>query len=441
MGNEMVKEIDKDPAVDISDHIAEAYFGEMGEAMRQSSVKRIDWICEQACGPRVLDVGCSQGITEILLGRRKIHALGVDIAPKAIAYAEKLLAAEAPDVREYVRFLRSDFLVEDLPEKEFDTLILSEILEHLYEPEEMLKKAFLHLRDGGRAIITVPFGINDFPDHKQTFYVLGIWELLQKHSVIEQVEFMGSWIGFVAVKQAEPKRGIPGEIPFSLLRREEEAFFALERMLRDSEKNLRWKLTETVETARQKLVEEKEKSKRAAENYETAKQWLAEEKEKSRRAAENYETTKQWLAEEKEKSRRAAENYETAKQWLAEEKEKTAADLARAAKAYDDLRQSFEAEQEERASAEMKYLQLEFLMHLREEESLSLQSSLTQRIVKDENDLRAVNQQLKNAEKQLKEKTLPPIWYTMAGSRVGRALCRLFDWYHNFTKRFRKQEQ
>ena len=399
MGNEMVKEIDKDPAVDISDHIAEAYFGEMGEAMRQSSVKRIDWICEQACGPRVLDVGCSQGITEILLGRRKIHALGVDIAPKAIAYAEKLLAAEAPDVREYVRFLCSDFLVEDLPEKEFDTLILSEILEHLYEPEEMLKKAFLHLRDGGRAIITVPFGINDFPDHKQTFYVLGIWELLQKYSVIEQVEFMGSWIGFVAVKQAEPKRGIPGEIPFSLLRREEEAFFALERMLRDSEKNLRWKLTETVETARQKLVEEKEKSKRAAENYETAKQWLAEEKEK------------------------------------------TAADLARAAKAYDDLRQSFEAEQEERASAEMKYLQLEFLMHLREEESLSLQSSLTQRIVKDENDLRAVNQQLKNAEKQLKEKTLPPIWYTMAGSRVGRALCRLFDWYHNFTKRFRKQEQ
>ena len=140
MGNEMVKEIDKDPAVDISDHIAEAYFGEMGEAMRQSSVKRIDWICEQACGPRVLDVGCSQGITEILLGRRKIHALGVDIAPKAIAYAEKLLAAEAPDVREYVRFLCSDFLVEDLPEKEFDTLILSEILEHLYEPEEMLKK-------------------------------------------------------------------------------------------------------------------------------------------------------------------------------------------------------------------------------------------------------------------------------------------------------------
>ena len=168
-------------AADISDHIAEAYFGAMGESMRENSMKRIDWICDQVKGPRALDIGCSQGITEILLGRRQIHVLGVDIAADAIAYAERMLADEPAEVQQYIRFLHSDFLKADLPDTDFDTLILSEILEHLYDPEEMLKKAIAHVRNGGCVVITVPFGINDFPDHKQTFYVLGILEILEKY--------------------------------------------------------------------------------------------------------------------------------------------------------------------------------------------------------------------------------------------------------------------
>lgn len=52
------------------DKIAESYEGIMGGFSQKKSKKRIDWICAQVQGNTVLDIGCSQGICEVLLGRR-----------------------------------------------------------------------------------------------------------------------------------------------------------------------------------------------------------------------------------------------------------------------------------------------------------------------------------------------------------------------------------
>jgi 2-polyprenyl-6-hydroxyphenyl methylase/3-demethylubiquinone-9 3-methyltransferase len=34
----------------------------------------------------------------------------------------------------------------------------------------LIEVATNHLAPGGRLVVTVPFGINAFPDHRQTFY-------------------------------------------------------------------------------------------------------------------------------------------------------------------------------------------------------------------------------------------------------------------------------
>ena len=81
--------------VDISDHVAEAYMNQLGEPLYKKTVRQVDWVCEQAkYGTCVLDIGCSQGILEILVGRRGIRAVGVDISPEAVNYAEAMLAEE-----------------------------------------------------------------------------------------------------------------------------------------------------------------------------------------------------------------------------------------------------------------------------------------------------------------------------------------------------------
>lgn len=93
------------------DRIFEAYNGTGGfkpEFMRKTR-ERLHWTCSQVWGRKALDVGCSQGIGPILLGRMGIDVLGVDVNPEAIAFAKKELEKEPDGVRRKVRFVCEDF--------------------------------------------------------------------------------------------------------------------------------------------------------------------------------------------------------------------------------------------------------------------------------------------------------------------------------------------
>lgn len=50
-------------------------------------------------------------------------------------------------------------------------------------------------------IVTVPFGINDYFDHKRTYYYLELYEHLSTFFEIVKVEFLGKWTGVVCIKK------------------------------------------------------------------------------------------------------------------------------------------------------------------------------------------------------------------------------------------------
>ena len=59
------------------DRVSQVYLGLVdpgptGDWLR----RRIDWMASEARGPRVLDVGCGEGILEVLLARRGIEVTG-----------------------------------------------------------------------------------------------------------------------------------------------------------------------------------------------------------------------------------------------------------------------------------------------------------------------------------------------------------------------------
>lgn len=375
-----------------TDTIYEAYMGDMNKDFTRKVRERIHWICNHVQGSRVLDVGCSQGITSILLGRENKNVIGLDVEQRCIDFANESLKTESAVVQGNVLFKQEDFISFKSEDSFFDNIVMTEVLEHVFNVEGFLEKAKHLLKVNGKLIVTVPFGINDFYDHKRTYYFYELYEKLQNHFLVEHVEFFGKWIGYIC--RNSDKVLNDGKVDAHYINSEEKAFFSIERGLVDSNK----KLTDD-------LKKEKEKTQRAIENYETAKKWLAGEKAKTQHAIENYETVKKLLAEE----------------------------------------------QKARASVEMKFLQLKFLIQNRDEESYNLQRGLTQRIVNTEKDLRENKQKLVNTEKDLKKKTqkliitendlkkktLPSIWYTMAGSRVGRTLCKVFRWYHKSKRLFR----
>lgn len=211
------------------DRITEAYYDKMGASFGDKVRSRIHWVCEQAKGEKILDVGCSQGITSILLGREGKQVLGLDLLQESIDFANEALSNEAEVTKKYVEFKVANFIDYDFENKKFDSIIFGEILEHITDPERFVKKAAQLLSDNGRIIVTVPFGINDYFDHKKTYYMQGLIDLQNDQMNITEIEVLGKWIGAVFVKGNDK----PITFDNTLVTKLEDGFYNVERNLVD----------------------------------------------------------------------------------------------------------------------------------------------------------------------------------------------------------------
>jgi len=99
----------------------------------------------------VLDVGCGSGVHGAELNRIHGHrVVGVDLSETSIAKA-KLRLAEA-----YVADVTSPELYPFFGAQRFDIVVFSDILEHLYDPADVLTRHLQLLAPGGRILISLP---------------------------------------------------------------------------------------------------------------------------------------------------------------------------------------------------------------------------------------------------------------------------------------------
>jgi len=187
------------------DYITDVYLGKLNPAASVKTRERIHWICKRAKKTDVLDVGCSQGITDILIAREGFHVFGVDISEETIESANAYRNSETKEVQARIKFEAGDFLEKEFGNQSFDSVIMSEVLEHLVQPALFVEKAHKLLREDGIFIVTVPFGIMDHPDHKGTFYLLDIMELIEPFFEINEVQIIDEWIAMTATKCSEKK--------------------------------------------------------------------------------------------------------------------------------------------------------------------------------------------------------------------------------------------
>ncbi|MBQ3289943.1 MAG: methyltransferase domain-containing protein [Kiritimatiellae bacterium] len=211
------------------DRIDDAYNGLMGEEFMRKTRERLHWICSQVNGERILDVGCSQGTMSRLLASMGKSITGLDINKDAIAYAEGKAAELDSGARGRLCYQAVNFA--DFNSSElFDTVVMGEILEHLAAPALFVGKAHSLLKPGGTFVVTVPFGINDDPDHRQTFYWTWIKEIVEPFFDVVEMRIFGKWIG-VTGKRRERKIAIEKSVPLSAVKELEAAFYGLERPL------------------------------------------------------------------------------------------------------------------------------------------------------------------------------------------------------------------
>ena len=106
-------------------------------------------------GPRVLDVGCAAHVPDPddptwlhgLLCKRYPDTVGIDLRPDNVEQLEKLGFRNL-----YVANAETFDL-----DRQFDTIVAGDLIEHLSNPGNFLVQAKKHLAPGGKVIITTPF--------------------------------------------------------------------------------------------------------------------------------------------------------------------------------------------------------------------------------------------------------------------------------------------
>ena len=180
------------------DRVSQVYLGLLDVGPTGAWLRRrIDWMADEAHGPRVLDVGCSEGILELLLARRGIAVTGVDINSEAIDFAQQLLAKEPEEVRDRVRFVQGDFIGTRPADGLFDTVVMGELIDHVDDPGAVLDKGVKYLRPGGWVVITTPFGVHPNDDHRRIFRLTDLVDLLKPRLGLEILTVQDNHIRFV----------------------------------------------------------------------------------------------------------------------------------------------------------------------------------------------------------------------------------------------------
>ena len=170
-------------------------------ALKDAGFFKIDKAIFRAAGegkPSALDIGCATGALPAFLRDRGWRVTGVEISPGA-EYARN------------VRFLdvRSLPLEENsFPDKSFDVVLASHLIEHLNDPYSFLTETYRILKDDGFAFITTP-NISGFQarimggkwrsaifDHLYLFSVRTLSALLKKSCF--KVEKISTWGGLAS---------------------------------------------------------------------------------------------------------------------------------------------------------------------------------------------------------------------------------------------------
>ncbi|HYW74811.1 MAG TPA: class I SAM-dependent methyltransferase [Pyrinomonadaceae bacterium] len=124
----------------------------------------------------VLDIGCGNGsqLAIPLAEEARLRITGVDPDAASIAHARQLAGA-----RSNLQFVCAP--IDNLDHQQpFDVIILSEVLEHLRQPEEMLRQAAALLAREGILIVTVPNGYGEFEIDSWIFRTLRLQRLVDR---------------------------------------------------------------------------------------------------------------------------------------------------------------------------------------------------------------------------------------------------------------------
>lgn len=134
---------------------------------------------------KLLDVGCGEKPYISIFKRKVTKYVGID---KHGAAAD----------------IRKDFFEVAFPDKSYDTVLCTQVLEHTPEPQKFLNKIYKILRKDGVLMVTVPFtgSLHEEPNDFFRYTQFGLAYLLEKVGFkIIYIKAEGNWVSAIAQDQ------------------------------------------------------------------------------------------------------------------------------------------------------------------------------------------------------------------------------------------------
>ena len=103
-------------------------------------------------GARVLELGYGAGQTASKIGQRGYEIHGVDVSEKLCEIAKQRCCRENPEGKFYLKTGNIESKLE-YEEGTFDLVVVSGVLQYLYEPDACLNEAYRVLKPGGHLIV------------------------------------------------------------------------------------------------------------------------------------------------------------------------------------------------------------------------------------------------------------------------------------------------
>jgi 2-polyprenyl-3-methyl-5-hydroxy-6-metoxy-1,4-benzoquinol methylase len=110
----------------------------------------------------ILDIGCGNGWLTAILIQKGFEVYGIDASESGVEIANQRKECQAENggkKRFFVQDLNTDYLPNELVNLKFDTIISTEVVEHLYDPRKYISfcKQILQQNNGGEVLITTPY--------------------------------------------------------------------------------------------------------------------------------------------------------------------------------------------------------------------------------------------------------------------------------------------
>jgi len=102
----------------------------------------------KASGLKVLEVGCSTGYFGAKLRQLGHHVTGVELDSNSAALAQPVL--------DEVHCTSIEKFYAEYPDRKFDIICFGDVLEHLYDPRDVLERSAKQLVQGGHIVCSVP---------------------------------------------------------------------------------------------------------------------------------------------------------------------------------------------------------------------------------------------------------------------------------------------